>query len=131
MKKLTLAAAAMTLALTPALYAADPMSGAPTTPAANNAAPADASNNPSTMGASNAQTAPADWTALKGTVESIDANAKTLQIKDEMGQSVSVSIDKQVSIQKDGKSVKLNQVKPGDSITLAKKGSAAPASKAY
>jgi hypothetical protein len=126
MKKQTLAAAALTLALGPALWAADPAAPNTAPGATGAAAPTDASNIPSSMG--QAQTAPDNWTSLSGTVQAVDAAAKTVEIKDAAGMVVQVPVDKQVTIQKDGKAVKLNQVKTGDSIILAKKGGASSTS---
>jgi hypothetical protein len=124
MRKLTLAVAALTFILGPSISrAADPITGAGGQPQAGSAP-----SNPDAMGANQAgtnqagsiQTPPADWTSLNGTVQSVDASNKTVQIQDTTGNLVQVNVDKQVSIQKDGKKVKLSQVQTGDSITLAR-----------
>ena len=118
MKKITLALSAFALVLGPALaWSADEPS------AAQPAAPATTSNAPS-MGTPQAaaQTPPLNWTNLKGTVQSVNPDAKTVQLKDDStGNVIQVPVDKQVSIQKDGKQIKLSQVQTGDIITLAKR----------
>jgi len=101
-----------------------PSNAAPT--ATPNAANAPALGSPQAA----AQTAPANWTTLKGTVESIDAAANTVQIRDTTGAVVQVPLDRQVSIQRDGRQIQLNQIQTGDTINLAKKNTT-PNPKAY
>ena len=88
--------------------------------------------NPFMGGTQAVQTPPADWTTLTGMVQAVDADAKTVQIKDDSGKLLQVPVDRQVQIEKDGKSVKLSQIQTGDSITLSKRSpSAEEGSKTY
>ncbi len=131
MRNLTLAVAALALFLAPGISrAADqPASSQP------QAIPGTAPTDPNAMVAPQAgsiQMPPSNWTSLNGTVQAVDASAKTVQIQETTGNLVQVNIDKEVSIQKDGKKVKLSQVQAGDTISLAKKPSSNPSQpKAY
>jgi len=124
MKKTLLSLAALTLALGASLsWAADEPSASQAAPGVTGNAPAP--NAAATGSPETAQTPPANWTSLKGTVQAVDPAAKTVQIKEETGNLVQVPVDKQVSIQKDGKQIKLSQVQAGDIIKLAKRNTAA------
>src|SRR5437762_106526 len=116
MKKTTLILPALMLVLGASLsWTADEPSTQPN-PGATGSAPANPSNTPAIAAPQAAQTPPENWTSLKGTVQSVDAMSKTVQIKDETGNLLQVPVDKQVSIKKDGEKIKLTQVQPGDII---------------
>jgi len=120
MRNVMLTLAALTFVFSPSFSrAADTPSDSQATSGNTATAP---SNNPSSPGTPQAaQMPPANWTSLKGTVQSVDTVAKTVQIQDNTGAVLQVPVDRQVSIQKDGKRIKLTQVQAGDSITLAKR----------
>jgi hypothetical protein len=97
--------------------------GTPGSPSMGSNAPAvntSGQPNPFEGGAQATQTPPADWTNLKGMVQMVDAQAKTIQIKDDSGKLLQVPVDRQVKILRDGKAVKLTQIQTGDSIRLSK-----------
>jgi hypothetical protein len=132
MRKATLALAALTLVVGSALCRADDTTNPQTSPGAGNAVNAPAANpaSPGTPSAGApsataapqvAQTPPADWTKLQGTVQAVDPAAKTVQIQDPTGAVLQIPVDRQVSIKKDGSRIKLSQIQVGDSITLAKR----------
>ena len=99
--------------------AADNPPGSQAAPGITGNAP---SNSPASPGAPDAaQMPPENWTSLKGTVQAVDPVAKTVKIQEDTGAVLQVPVDKQVSIQKDGKRVKLTQIQTGDNITLAKR----------
>jgi hypothetical protein len=125
--KLTITAAAVTLAMGSTLWAADPAAMGQQSGQPSGQTPTGMQADPNAPAIGTTQAAPQGWTDLKGTVENVDASAKTIQIKDELGQSIQVPVDQAVKIQKDGKQVKLNQVQAGDTITLARKASSNPA----
>jgi len=72
-----------------------------------------------------AQVPPADWTSLKGTVQAIDKSANVVQLKDDSGQLLKVSLDRKVRIEKDGQKMALSQIQMGDSVTLSRKNTSA------
>jgi hypothetical protein len=133
MKKLTIAISALTFVLGAALICtADDSTTQPSpaaSPGASNNAPANVpGSNPNAnanpMGnPQGSQTPPTNWTSLKGTVQTVDPTANTVQIKDETGQVLQVAVDRKVSIKKDGQRVKLSQIQTGDVIILAKRNS--------
>jgi hypothetical protein len=129
MQMKTLVAAVFTLMVGASLsQAADQPSGTQNNPGVTGTAPA----SDTSLGSPATQTPPSDWTNINGTVQSVDASAKKVQIQDTTGNVVEVSVDKQVSIQKNGKNISLAQVKTGDTITLAKRQSSNPGTpKAY
>jgi len=122
MRKVTFVLAALTFVLGASLSrAADEPATQPAPGMTNNNAPANNAGAPAMGTSQAAQTPPDNWTSLKGTVQSVDAASKTVQIQDNTGAMLQVPVDRQVSIQKDGKRVKLSQLQAGDSITLAKR----------
>jgi hypothetical protein len=88
-------------------------------------------SNPQSEVTSPTQAPSGTWTNLKGTVESVDVNAKTLQLKDETGKVLQIPVDRQVSIEKNGKPVNLSQVQTGDTIILARKTGSSSEPKTY
>lgn len=121
MKKMTFMLSVLTLAVgTSLVWSADEPSAAQ--PAAPSAVGSPSSpSNPGNQAMAPAQTPPADWTQLSGTVQAVDSQAKTIDLKDQTGQVYSVPVDRQVRIEKDGKRVALTHVQAGDTITLAKR----------
>lgn len=65
--------------------------------------------------------APENWTQLSGTAQDVDKQANTIKLQETNGSLTQVSVDKNVKIQKDGKEVRLRDVKVGDSIALTNK----------
>jgi hypothetical protein len=130
MRKVTFVFAVLAFVFSPALSrAADNPSGSQPSPGITGNAPSDNPGSPGTPQATPqgipqvqaVQMPPENWTSLKGTVQAVDAAAKIVKIQDTTGAVLQVPVDRQVSIQKDGKRVKLSQIQPGDSITLAKR----------
>jgi len=121
MNKRLFAIAALTISLwaTRSRAADEPSAAQPSATQAPSSQPS--AFQPSMGSAQSAQTPPANWTSLKGTVQSVDPSAKTLQIKDETGNLVQVPVEKGVTLKKNGEKIKLSQVQTGDTITLAKR----------
>ncbi len=64
---------------------------------------------------------PETWTHVSGKIQAVDIPNQQVKIQDEAGTLSQVMVDSSVTIKRDGKSVSLAQLKPGDYVSLTRK----------